>query len=427
MFPDGVEGGRQLPRYATLAGRPRVSGGGFTGVPGLLRRPIHDSTRMHRHIASGFSLATLLIGGCTAAPGITPVRPEPAAAAWLPRSEYLLFVVSESSDDVALVRFGPDGAVVERQFKTGLLPTEINGPHGVAVAPDGGSYFVTVAHGAPVGTLWKYSTATDSLLGRIELGLFPASLAVSPDGFFVYAVNFNLHGDMVPSSVSIVDAAALVEVARIRTCTMPHGSRFAPDGRTHYSTCMMDDMLVEIDTRTMDVSRHFRLSSGAESGGTGAPHATHHGAATCSPTWAQPSVDGGSIFVACNRSNEIVEIDARSWTVRRRLRAGDGVYNLGVTADGRLLIATNKRGRSVSIFSIAEGTELARIPTARPVPHGVAVSPDSRYAFITVEGTGAEPGTLEVFDLRALNRVASADLGQQAAGVDFWKVEPAPR
>src|SRR5688572_7905500 len=224
---------------------------------------------MHAVSAFRSALTGLMVGGCISTPGITPVRPEPSAAAWLPRSEYLLFVVSESSDDVALVRFGPDGAKVERSFKTGLLPTEINGPHGVAVAPDGGSYFVTVAHGAPVGTLWKYSTATDSLLGRVELGLFPASLAVSPDGFFVYAVNFNLHGDMVPSSVSVVDAGSMLEVARIRTCTMPHGSRFSPDGRKHYSTCMMDDMLVEIDTRTMEVSRRLRLSSGGEAAAAG--------------------------------------------------------------------------------------------------------------------------------------------------------------
>ena len=393
--------------------------------PGPNETPEHSL--MHHFAILTSALIAVVLGACATTPAITPVRPEPSAADWLPRREYLLFVVSESSDDVALVRFGPHGAVVERSFKTGLLPTEINGPHGVAVAPDGGSYFVTVAHGAPAGTLWKYSAATDSLLGRVELGLFPASLAVSPDGFFVYAVNFNLHGDMVPSSVSVVDAGSMLEVARIRTCTMPHGSRFSPDGRKHYSTCMMDDLLVEIDTRTMEVSRHFRLSSGAEAGSAGAPHAERHGTASCSPTWAQPSADGASIFVACHGSSEIVEVDAKTWTLRRRLRAGDGVYNLGVTADGRLLIATNKRGRSVSVFSIADGQERARVTTARRVPHGVAVAPDSRYAFITVEGTGSEPGTLEVLDLTALNRVASVDLGQQAAGVDFWKVEPAPR
>ncbi len=376
---------------------------------------------------SRLTLVALVLSGCLSSPAIAPVRPEPAAAEWLPRSEYLLFTVSESSDDVALVRFGPEGARVERSFKTGLIPTEINGPHGIAVAPDGGSYFVTVAHGAPMGTLWKYSTATDSLLGRVELGLFPASLAVSPDGFFVYAVNFNLHGDMVPSSVSVVDAGSMLEVARITTCTMPHGSRFSPDGRKHYSTCMMDDMLVEIDTRRMEVARHFRLSPGAEAGATGAPHAGHHGPATCSPTWAQPSADGAVVYVACNRSNEVVEIDAATWSVRRRLRAGDGVYNLGVTPDGRFIVATNKRAASVSVIATSDGREVAHIPTTRPVPHGVAISTDSRYAFITVEGSGAQPGTLEVIDLRALKRVAATDLGQQAAGLDFWKVTPAAR
>lgn len=391
---------------------------------------------MHR-IAPVLALAIAVLSGCTGAPPITPVRPAPASAEWIPRSDYLVYVVSESSDDVSLVRFGVNGARVEQRFKTGLIPTEINGPHGVTVAPDGASYFVTVAHGAPAGTLWKYRTGTDSLLGRVELGLFPASVAVSPDGFFVYAVNFNLHGDMVPSSVSVVDAASMLEVARIRTCTMPHGSRFAPDGTRHYSTCMMNDMLVEISTRSLEVSRHIRLSSGAghgESGaphagqgGTGAPHAGHHGPATCSPTWAQPSADGSTIFVACNRSNEIVEVDARAWSVSRRHAAGEGVYNLGVTPDGRLLVATNKRGKSVSVISATDGRELARVPTLRAVPHGVATSPDSRYAFITVEGTGAEPGTLEVIDLRALRRVAAVELGQQAAGVDFWKMEPAAR
>ena len=44
------------------------------------------------------------------------------------------------------------------------------------------------------------------------LGSFPASLQVSPDGEWAYVVNFNLHGDMVPSSVSIVATGEMVGV-----------------------------------------------------------------------------------------------------------------------------------------------------------------------------------------------------------------------
>ena len=43
---------------------------------------------------------------------------------------------------------------------------------------------------------------------------------------------------------------------------MPHGSRLNAQGTRHYSACMMDDMLVEIDTRTLAVSRTFLLAEG---------------------------------------------------------------------------------------------------------------------------------------------------------------------
>jgi DNA-binding beta-propeller fold protein YncE len=361
-----------------------------------------------------------------------------------PTKDYLFFVASEGNDHIALVRFGPAGARVEREQRIGTNPTELLGPHGLAVSPDGRYYYVTTAHGTPFGALWKFTTAGDTLKGRVELGSFPATLQVSPNGAYVFVVNFNLHGDMVPSSVSIVYGDEMIEVARLRTCTMPHGSRLNPQGTKHYSACMMDDVLVEIDARDFSLSRHFMLAKGREHGMAGPPDAgrtthadsrstTHadsghrtHAPATavsCSPTWAQPSADGAKVYVACNKSNDIVEIDAATWKLARRIPAGDGVYNLAATSDGRLLIGTNKRGQSVSVIEIATGRELARIPTTRKIASGVAVSSDNRYAFVTVEGVGSQPGTVDIIDLAALQRVASVDVGQQAGGIDFWKVE----
>lgn len=354
-----------------------------------------------------------------------------AAAQSPPSKDYLLFVGSEGNDAISLVRFGPAGARVERSFRMGTNPTELLGPHGMAAAPDGRYYYVTTAHGTPGGALWKFTTIGDSLAGRAVLGNFPATAQVSANGAFVWVVNFNLYGDMVPSTVSVVYAPDMIEVARIRTCVMPHGSRLDPTGRFHYSACMMNDMLVEIDAQKYGVSRHFMLGRGREHGMAGAPGA--HGAGShdmtevsCSPTWAQPSTDGKRVYVACNKSNEVVEIDATSWSLVRRIPAGDGVYNLALTADGGLLVATNKRGRSVSVLDTRSGETLATIPTKRRVPSGVVVSPDGRYAFVTLEGIGSEPGTVEVFDLMALRSVASVDVGPQAGGIDLWKVETPP-
>ena len=358
-----------------------------------------------------------------------------------PTRDYYALVASESVDEIAVLRYGPGGIGIERKSRTGIMPADVDGPHGVAVSPDGKFYYVTTAHGAPFGFLWKYALSNDSLAGRVMLGNFPATMQITPDGEFAYVVNFNLHGEMVPSSVSIVATGEMVEVARVPTCTMPHGSRINAQGTKQYSACMMDDMAVEIDTRAFTVARHFVVGKGKERGMQGAPaskgpqHAAHDagghgmeptkpGDVACSPTWVQPSPDGSKVFVACNKSNDIVEIDAARWALARRMPAGDGVYNLAVTRDGKLLIATNKRGKSTSVIDLATGRELARIPTTRRVVHGVVVSTDDRYAFVSQEGVGSEPGAVDVIDLRALQKVATIDVGQQAGGIDFWKVAP---
>jgi len=372
-----------------------------------------------RIVCRRFAVAVLLLAGLTAL-SHAQVKPD---------RDYLVYVLSESADKIALVRFGPEGARVDRQIDTGDMPIDIDGPHGIVVSPDRQFYYVSIAHGRPYGTVWKYSTKDDSLVAKTTLGHFPATLDVTPDGAFLFVVNFNLHGDMVPSSVSVVSTQTMTEVARLKTCTMPHGSRLNSSGTKQYSACMMDDMLVEIDTRSLKVTKQFALTKPGATSST--KHTGGHGMeppkagdTSCSPTWAEPSVDGASVYVACNNSSEIVEVNTRDWQIVRRMPARAGVYNLDVTHDGLRLIATNKRDQSVSIYELKSGRELARLPTQRKVLHGVVVSPDDRYAFVTVEGVGSEPGTVEVIDLTALKTVATVDVGATAAGIDFYKTEP---
>jgi len=361
---------------------------------------------------------------------------------------YFLKLVCESADKILTIRFDGSKAQIVATADTRILQSEISGPHGISIAPDRKTYFVSIGHGRPFGSGVKYSADDDRELGQLQLGMFPATADTSPDGNFVYVVNFNLHGDPVPSSVSVVDANVMQEVARIPTCVMPHGSRVSRDGLHQYSACMMDDELVEIDAQRMKVVRSFRLTKGEEKGFTGllprktssgaiaaAPSGSDHAAVdhstmtmagsanACMPTWAQPSVDGKRVWVACNKSNEIVEVDTEKWSLSRRIPAGNGVYNLGVSADGKYLVATNKRDASVSVFDVSSGEELARLKTKRKVVHGVVVSPDSRYAFVTVEGIGSEPGTLEIIDIAARKTVVTIDTPEQAAGIDFWKSE----
>ena len=393
-----------------------------------------------------------------------------------PLVDYWVYVGAESADKIYRVRFGPMGTVVEKTIGVGELAAEMEGPHGLAISPDGKYLHMTTGHGSPDGKYWRYELGPDTLVGPgVLLGNFPASIDVTPDGLYALSVNFNLHGDMIPSTVSVIYTPTNTEVARIVTCTMPHGSRVSPDGMRQYSTCMMDDQLVEVDTRDFVVSRRFSLAKGKEgplaltpqsttaSGMAGTDHAAmghamsamgsaaagtatkkaapgptvdpaqvgragmglekhDMAAASCSPTWAQPSANGTKIYVACNKADEILEIDTKSWALTRRMKTGRGVYNLAVTADGRLMVATLKQGNAVEIFDLTTGASVAQMPTSTRLAHGVAISPDSRYAFVSSEGQGAQPGKVDVIDLVARAKVGTADIGPQASGIAFWKM-----
>ena len=393
--------------------------------------------------ASGSGPANSTMGASTAA-ATDPVAPE---------RTYSVYVGAESADLMHRVVLGPDGLEVERTIPVGEMAVENEGPHGFATSPDGRYIYMTTGHGVPDGKLWKFEAGADTLVGEpILLGWFPATMDLTSDGLYALIANFNLHGEMVPSTVSVVYTPDMVEVAQIETCVMPHGLRMEPSGIFAYSNCMMNDLMIEIDTRTFEVSRRFSVAVGEEGPveGTmamdhaGMDHASMSGMdhaagqsgmgaggmggmamdPSCSPTWAEPSADGSRVYVACNKGDRILEIDRDSWALLRTFETGRGPYNLDVTADGRMLVATLKQGAGVEFFDLERGTSVGSLPSTTTVTHGVVVSPDSRYAFVSVEGVGAEPGKVDAYDLTTMEQVGSVEVGQQAGGITFWKMEP---
>src|ERR1700722_16826598 len=98
--------------------------------------------------ASGLSLAAQ----SSASPqNPTQSTAPPAASATVqpPTQDYLVYVVCESADRVVLIRFGPKGFQIEHETRIGLMPMDINGPHGIAISPDKQYLYVSVGHSRP--------------------------------------------------------------------------------------------------------------------------------------------------------------------------------------------------------------------------------------------------------------------------------------
>ena len=321
---------------------------------------------------------------------------------------YRVGVVSESGDIVTWLKPIATGLAVERIVPVGVMPTDIDGPHNITVAPDGKSYYITIAHGTPFGSLWKMDAAGDTLLGRAQVELFPTTVSVTPDGQFAFVANSDFHGDHPRVNlISVIHTPTMTRITDIPACDMPHGVKVNHAGTHVYASCMHSDEILQLDVATFGISRRAKTGEGG----------TMASMAACSPTFISVSPDDKRLYVACNYGNSLQVWDAASFRLIKEIPVGKGAYNVEPSPDGKLVIVTNKKDQSVSLIDAGTLTELARVPTSKKIVHGVAYSPTSRLAYVSCESIGADSGAVDVIDLPARKRVASIAIPGQPTGI----------
>ena len=87
------------------------------------------------------------------------------------------------------------------------------------------------------------------------------------------------------------------------------------------------------------------------------------------------------------------------------------------------MVATLKSSGQTAVWDLETGMCLKLIKNSTSVSHGVAISSDSKYAFISVEGIGGEPGIVDVIELESQMLIDKVEIGKQAGGIAFWKKE----
>ncbi|HZC23158.1 MAG TPA: beta-propeller fold lactonase family protein, partial [Candidatus Binatia bacterium] len=140
-------------------------------------------------LCAASTVAFCLLASILSSHAVAAAQTSSAPTSQPPAQDYLVYVVCESADKIVLVRFGPGGARIESEARIGLMPTDINGPHGVAVSPDKQFVYVAQGHGRPEGSLWKFHTGSNTAIKYTSLGMFPATTDISADGNSVYVAN----------------------------------------------------------------------------------------------------------------------------------------------------------------------------------------------------------------------------------------------
>jgi DNA-binding beta-propeller fold protein YncE len=345
---------------------------------------------------------------------------------------YRIGVVSESGDVATWLKPAGGGLSVDRVVPVGIMPTDIDGPHNIAVSPDQRSYYITVAHGTPFGSLWKMDASGDSLLARTQVELFPTTITLTPDGQFAFVANSDFHGDHPRVNVvSVVHTPTMNRITDIPACDMPHGVKANHAGTRIYVSCMHSDEVLQLDVATFRIARRARTGEGRAMASTGS---AHHGSAAplvsgidkeCSPTFVSVSPDDRWLYIACNYGNSLQVWDAATLTRIREIPVGKGAYNVEPSPDGKLVLVTNKKEQSVSLVDAVKLMEVARIPTSKKIVHGIAYSPDGRLAYISSESIGADPGSVDVIDLSRRKLVGSISIPGQPTGITVLQL-PSP-
>jgi YVTN family beta-propeller protein len=117
-----------------------------------------------------------------------------------------------------------------------------DGPSGMVITPDGNTAYVN-NYGGPEGvgsgnatTVRVVDLNSNSIVGQpITVGLAPAALAITPDGQFVYVVNY-VDGNPGTGTISIIQTSSNTVVGTINGLFGPFAIAITPNGKYAYVT-----------------------------------------------------------------------------------------------------------------------------------------------------------------------------------------------
>ena len=348
------------------------------------------------------------------APPNAAAQAPPADGAEDPRpgAEHVLFVGLESEDAVAVV--DPVAGRVLEKIPVGVSGEDIEGVHALTTSPDGRHYYLAIAHGWPNGAVWKMAPESDSLAGRTGVGLFPATMALTPDGTWLFVANYNLHGDPALDTVSAVHTPTMTEVAQIPVCTKPHGMVASRDGKWIYASCTRDDVVRKISVASLSVvdSTNMRTAEDRDA------------ERVCYPAGLALSADGGRLFVACHRHAEVRVVATDPLGVpTNAIPTGEGPYLIRMDPSGERLWVPNRNDQSYTVIDVAREQAIATRPASATHPHTFAFGPDGTV-YLSMESHAVVPGAIDVIDPASLETRRSIPVGLQATGVGAIPLPP---
>jgi YVTN family beta-propeller protein len=307
-----------------------------------------------------------------------------SAAAQLPAGT--LVVTNKSAATASIIDIASNRVLA-------TLPTG-QGPHEIAITRDGRTAVVTDYGGGAAGgsTLTVIDVPGRRVLRTIDMGEYrrPHGAAFLP-GDSLLAVT----SEQSRNVVIVHPASGQIRRAIATQFDGSHMLTFAARADRIYTGNIGGNTVSELDPATGVFRRSFPVPRQPEAIG-------------------MPS-DGAEVWVGSNAEGKVSVLEPATGTLRTAAEGVGWPYRIVFTPDNRTVLLPDLRNHELRILERATYRELARIPFAGAGPQGITVTPDGRYAFLSL----STESRVAVIDLNTRTVVGHVAAGPTPDGVVY--------
>jgi YVTN family beta-propeller protein len=214
-----------------------------------------------------------------------------------------------------------------------------------------------------------YDTASGRLEHRIDVGVIPKVIAVSPDERLVAVANWN------SDDISIIRTDSMTKVKDIKVGLIPRGMEFTPDGKYLYVCNFGSSTLSKINVLALEVESTIKNAG-------------------YKPRDIVITKDGKYAYFSCFGDGIMRKLDLANDEVINKIKIGSEPRSVCMTRNNRYVFVVNYESESVDLIDTETFTKVFSQPTDHGSV-GVALSPDMKFLWVTNQDTGS----IQVFEI----------------------------
>lgn len=327
-----------------------------------------------------------------------------------------VLATNQSEDLVSIIDINTN--LVARYIQAGVpnvftQPPEA--PHNLTVDKTNGVYYVNLVQG---GKVWKFRLSDNQNLGEVSGFLSPTQVALSVTGDTGFVAQFS-------------SGTRAIRLFNTRTMTLggeisspllnkPHGIELTPDKKELWVTGNFSDNIMIVNMQDFSTTMLPLVPNDSLPPGTGN---------RLEPYQTVMTSDNNYVYVTCRKSNEVRVVDRDSMSVIAIVPVGEMPLIPAITPDNQYVYVPNRNSNDISVLRTSDHTVVTTIPNVGPQPHGIAITDDGKFAYVTCENvsstvpphhptTGSKtPGVISVIDLTSNTVIKQIEVGGFAAGI----------